>query len=170
MGSQLLGNLWLTVVVLFTFKTEARVIANYVFPVPALAWIISAVRNASTLSTQHVGCNDRGWFKGIVTDSKNIFLWHESEHINKKKKLIKISVDSNFTLSSYAWLCAFHCSHRLLCWRNSRVNCAYFTLNWFQPNSFWGIVLLGGELRKYAKNSNFENFESALYSTSVSMP
>ena len=27
-----------------------------------------------------------------------------------------------------------------------------------------------GELQKYAKNSNFENFQSALYSTSVSMP
>ena len=31
-------------------------------------------------------------------------------------------------------------------------------------------MLLRGELRKYAKNSNFENFESPLYSTSVSMP
>ena len=34
----------------------------------------------------------------------------------------------------------------------------------------WGSVLLRGELQKYAKNSNFENFQSALYSTSVSMP
>ena len=25
-------------------------------------------------------------FKGIVSDSNNIFLWHESEDINKKKK------------------------------------------------------------------------------------
>ena len=33
-----------------------------------------------------------------------------------------------------------------------------------------GSVLLRGELRKYAKNSNFENFESALYLTSGSMP
>ena len=31
-------------------------------------------------------------------------------------------------------------------------------------------MLLRGELRKYAKNLNFENFDSALYSTSVSMP
>ena len=31
-------------------------------------------------------------------------------------------------------------------------------------------MLLRGELRKYAKNSNFDNFESPLYSTSVSMP
>ena len=35
---------------------------------------------------------------------------------------------------------------------------------------FWGSVLLRGELQKYAKNSNFENFQSALYTTSVSMP
>ena len=34
----------------------------------------------------------------------------------------------------------------------------------------WGSVLFRGELQKYAKNSNFENFESALYSTSGSMP
>ena len=33
-----------------------------------------------------------------------------------------------------------------------------------------GNVLIRGELRKYAKNSNFENFQSTLYSTSVSMP
>ena len=39
-------------------------------------------------------------------------------------------------------------------------------LAWF----LWGSVLLRGELRKYAKKSNFENFESALYSTSVSIP
>ena len=40
----------------------------------------------------------------------------------KQKKLIsKISDDSNFMFSSYARLCVFHCSHRLLCWINSRV-------------------------------------------------
>ena len=38
-----------------------------------------------------------------------------------KKFISKISVDSNFTFSSYAWLCVFHCSHRLLCWIKSRV-------------------------------------------------
>ena len=39
-------------------------------------------------------------------------------------------------------------------------------LAWF----LWGSVLLRGELWKYAKKSSFENFERALYSTSVSMP
>ena len=34
---------------------------------------------------------------------------------------------------------------------------------------FWGIVLLRGELRKYAQNSNLDNFESALYSTLVTI-
>ena len=38
-----------------------------------------------------------------------------------KKLISKISVDSNFMFSSYTWLCVFHCSHRLLCWINSRV-------------------------------------------------
>ena len=50
-------------------------------------------------------------FKGIFSDSNNIFLWHESEDINKKKLISKISVDSNFAFWSYAWLCVFHCSH-----------------------------------------------------------
>ena len=94
----------------------------------------------------------------------------------KLKKLIsKISIDSNFTFSSYAWLCVIHCFHRLLCWINSRVRefswklLSFHTkmiLAWF----LWGSVFLRGELRKYAKKSSFDNFESALYSTSVSMP
>ena len=94
----------------------------------------------------------------------------------KQKKLIsKISDDFNFMFSSYAWLCVFHCSHRLLCWINSRVR--EFSVK-IALISYWnassqiplGSVLLRGELQKYAKNSNFENFQSALYSTSVSMP
>ena len=40
----------------------------------------------------------------------------------------------------------------------------------FPAKFLWGSVLPRGELQKYAKNSNFENFQSALYSTSVSMP
>ena len=59
--------------------------------------------------------------KGIFSDSNNIFLWYQSEDINKKKLISKISDDFNFLFSSYAWLCVFHCSHRLLCWINSRV-------------------------------------------------
>ena len=39
----------------------------------------------------------------------------------KKKLISKISVDSNFTFLSYAWLCVFHCSNRLLCWIKSHV-------------------------------------------------
>ena len=31
-----------------------------------------------------------------------------------KKIISKMSVDSSFTFSSYAWLCVFHCFHRLL--------------------------------------------------------
>ena len=68
-----------------------------------------------------------------------------------------------------------YCSHRLLCWINSRVRDFLWKLLSFHTKMIstqflWGIVFLRGDLRKYAKNSNFENFESALYSTSVSMP
>ena len=59
--------------------------------------------------------------KGIFSDSNNIFLWYEIRTYKQKKLISKISVDSNFTFSSYAWLCVFHCSHRLLCWIKSRV-------------------------------------------------
>ena len=44
--------------------------------------------------------------KGIFTDSNNIFLWHKSDDIIKDIVIPKISVDSNFCFTSYAWLCA----------------------------------------------------------------
>ena len=82
----------------------------------------------------------------------------------KQKKLIsKILVDSDFAFSRYGW-CVIHCSHRLLCLKLLSFH-TKMILAWFR----WGIVLFRGELRKYAKKSSFENFESALYSTSVSM-
>ena len=34
----------------------------------------------------------------------------------------------------------------------------------------WGSVFIRGDLRKYAKKIIFKHFESALYSTSLSMP
>ena len=92
-----------------------------------------------------------------------------------KKLISKISVDSDFTFPSYAWSCVICCSHRLLCGIKSRIRdflwklFSFHTkmiLNWF----LWGSVLLRGEVRKYAKQSSFETFESALYSTPVSMP
>ena len=63
--------------------------------------------------------------KGIVSDSNNIFLWHdESDDINKKKIISKISVDFNFTFTIYAWLpyMHWHCSKDywavLTCWQD----------------------------------------------------
>ena len=48
-------------------------------------------------------------------------LYGMNQRILTKKLISKISVDSNCTFSSYAWLCVFHCSHRLLCWIKSCV-------------------------------------------------
>ena len=46
--------------------------------------------------------------KGIVSDSNNIFLWHESEDIKKKGGVIStISADSNFTFTSYACIAPY---------------------------------------------------------------
>ena len=50
-------------------------------------------------------------------------------------------------------------------------NCSHFTLKCFQPNSFGEVCFLEGSYEnRQKKKSNFENFESALYSTSGSMP
>ena len=54
------------------------------------------------------------WIRGIFSDPNIIFLWHESEDINKKS-ISKISVNSNFQFTSYAWLLI----RRLLCWIES---------------------------------------------------
>ena len=63
--------------------------------------------------------NHNSLFKGIISDSNSIFLWHKSEDINIKV-ISKISVDSNFPFTSYAWLCALALLHqRLLCWIKS---------------------------------------------------
>ena len=112
--------------------------------------------------------------KGIVSDSNSIFLWHESEHINKKclfPKFQLIPISCFQVMHDYV----FHCSHRLLCWkvlctRLSVKNCYHFILKWFEPNSFGEFCFLEESYRNMQKNSNFENFGSALYSTSVSMP
>ena len=61
------------------------------------------------------------FLKGIFSDSNSIFFMVWIRRYKQKKLISKISVDSNFTFSSYAWLCVFHCSHRLLCWIKSRV-------------------------------------------------
>ena len=72
----------------------------------------------------------------------------------QEKKASKISFDSNFTFTSYAWK-----------------SCSHFKRKWFQPNSFGEMCYFNrGELQIDAINSNFENFESSLYMKSVSMP
>ena len=89
----------------------------------------------------------------------------------KQKTLIsKISVDSNFKFSSYVWLCVFHCSHKLLCCRRKFLwKLLSFHTEMISAQFLWRNVLLRRELRKDAKSSTFENFESALYSKSGSL-
>ena len=112
--------------------------------------------------------------KGIVGDSNNIFLWHESEDINKKSWFPKFQL---IPIPRFQVMHVYVCFivpqttvlNEVLCTRLS-VKIALIS-HW---NDFslipLGIVLLKGELWKYAKNSNFENFKSTLYSTSVNMP
>ena len=58
----------------------------------------------STCVAKNIWLGAVSQFKGIFGDLNNNFLWHESEDINQKKIISKISVDTNFTFSSYAWL------------------------------------------------------------------
>ena len=46
----------------------------------------------------------------------------------------------------------------------------YFHKEMISAKSTWGNVLLDGKPQIYTKSSTFENFESALYMKSVSMP
>ena len=57
----------------------------------------------------------------------------------------------------------FYCSHRLLCWINSRVRDFLWKLLSFHTKMIstqflWGIVFLRGDLRKYAKKFKFWKF------------
>ena len=100
---------------------------------------------------------------GIFSDS-NIFLYiHELEDQNKKCLFqYKISVDSNFTLTSSVWLMCVSLLHIVMCWKvivydnfiydNSCENCSYFTLKWFQLNFFGEICFLtGGNWQKWKR-------------------
>ena len=49
-------------------------------------------------------------------------------------------------------------------------NCSPFILKWFQPNSFGQVYFFEESYENMQKIPIFKNFESALYSTSGSMP
>ena len=52
--------------------------------------------------------------KGIVCDSNSIFFCDMNQNIWTQNIIYKISVNSNFTFASYAWLCALALLRRLL--------------------------------------------------------
>ena len=94
-------------------------------------------------------------FKGVISNSNNILLWHESEDIQKKKKKKKKNTAcfQNFTFSSYAWLCVFHCSHRILCGIRFLWNLLSFHTEMIslQPNSFGIMCFLEESFEKMQK-------------------
>ena len=113
--------------------------------------------------------------KGIFSDS-NIFLWHESEDVNKKclfPKFQLIPILRFPVMHDYVYFTApiDYCVDM-----NSLVSETFlwkllsFHTEMISTQLLWGSVLLRGVHPKYAKNSYFKNFESALYLTSVSMP
>ena len=86
-------------------------------------------------------------FKGIFSNSNNIFFWHESEDINKKAYI------QNFSWFQFCVfkLCMIMCVslttlttvlHKVLCPRLSGETCSHFILKWFQPNSIGEVCFL----------------------------
>ena len=86
--------------------SEAYVSQAYSDPVDRSFELGVILHKLSMVRTWYLICslllNDS--IKEIVSDSNNIFLWHESEDISKKY-IFKISVDSNFAFSSYDYVC-----------------------------------------------------------------
>ena len=114
--------------------------------------------------------------KEILSDSKNIILWHESEHLNKQKSL--------FAKFQLILILRFQVIHDYLCFiapidycvkfclvdETFCQNCYHFVLKWLQPYSCGEMCFLEESYKNFFKNSNFDNFESALYSKSGRMP
>ena len=91
------------------------------------------------------------FLKGTVSDSNNIFLWQKIGRYYWKKLISKISVDSNISFTSYAWLCALILLCRLLCWINSQTweflgKMLLFHLEIFSAKFLLGNEFLRGEL------------------------
>ena len=111
-------------------------------------------------------------FKGKVSDSNNILLWHESEDVNQKKIKIKkikqkISKFNWFKFYVYKW-CMIMCNgidyhvKFILADENLYENRFYFTLKWFLLNSFWEMCLLEESYKNMQQIQIFDIFESPL--------
>ena len=104
----------------------------------------------------------------------------QTTHAQKKKKKKKTTYFQNFSwFQFYVFkLCMIrcfiapidYCVELSLVYKTFCENCSHFILKWFQPYSFWGIVLLRGELQKYAKKFKFWQFWECLYSALGSVP
>ena len=109
------------------------------------------------------------FFKGLFSDSSNIFLWHESEDITNKQTNKKQTTTTKKPLFPQVQLipilcelCCISLLHRLcvefvvvdesLC-----VNCSHFTLKWFQLNSFREMCFLEENYQQMKKNGNHES-------------
>ena len=103
-------------------------------------------------------------FKAIFSDSMT---WNRGYKYKKKKLISKISLDSNFTFTSYAWFYCAPLHHRL----PVELRLVYDNYVQIALNSYWNDfsliplenVLFRGELQKDEQNPNFDKFESTLY-------
>ena len=87
------------------------------------------------------------FIKGIFIDSNNIFLWHESEDINKKGLFPKFQLIPILRFQvMHDYVCFIaptdYCAEWSLVFETFCENCSHFKLNWFQPNSFEEVCFL----------------------------
>ena len=67
-----------------------------------MSFLVDQYQNLQKFEKKKVEKIGLGSSKVVFSDFNSIIFWHESEDINKKS--YKISGDSNFKFSSYAWL------------------------------------------------------------------
>ena len=96
-----------------TWTATVCLVVHVVLPIPRVKPLIWLLECFVGMFSNWCDINQWSGDKGMVSDS-NIFLWHKAE-VNKKKVISKISVDPNFTFTSYAWLCALALLQRLRC-------------------------------------------------------
>ena len=113
--------------------------------------------------------------KEIFIDFNSIILWHKSEDINKESLFPKFQLIPILRFQvTHDYVCFIapidYCVELHLVDKTFCETCSHFILKGFQCNFFGEMCFLEESYEKMQKNSNFDNFESVLYSKSGSMP
>ena len=106
--------------------------------------------------------------KGIVSDSNNIFVWHDSEDINRMRSFPKFHLIPILCLQvmhdCVDWHCSTdYCVKLILVDENLCENCFYFSLKWFLLNSFGEMCFLEESYKLMQKIQILKLWQCPLY-------